>query len=69
MQFHPVAGHGGNTCIESAATLVNVLRKALAKSKDDKPTLEQIEDIFTKTQKIRQTRTDSLKTVTRATAD
>lgn len=61
MQFHPIAGHGGNACIESAATLVNALRRSLAKSKDHKPTLEQIEDVFSETQRIRQARTGSLK--------
>ncbi|QKX54565.1 uncharacterized protein TRUGW13939_01652 [Talaromyces rugulosus] len=60
-KFHPIIGQDSNAYIESAATLVNALRRALAKSKDDKPTLEQIEDVFAETQKIHQTRTDSLK--------
>ncbi|KAH8896928.1 FAD-binding domain-containing protein [Thozetella sp. PMI_491] len=60
-KFHPIAGHGGNACMESAATLVNALRKALAKSKGAKPTLSQIEHVFATTQKIRQERTTILK--------
>ncbi|KAJ4214447.1 hypothetical protein NW759_010463 [Fusarium solani] len=60
-KFHPIAGHGGNACIESAATLVNNLRKALAKSGGANPPLEQIEKGFATTQKIRQARTRRLK--------
>lgn len=61
-QFHPIAGHGGNACIESAATLVNALRKVIAKPQGGaKPSLEQIEHVFAATQKIRQDRTTTLK--------
>ncbi|CAK7234707.1 hypothetical protein SBRCBS47491_009040 [Sporothrix bragantina] len=60
-KFHPIAGHGGNACIESAATLVNNLRRALAKAKGGKPSLAEIEKVFAKTQEIRQARTTSLK--------
>ncbi|KAH8703854.1 FAD-binding domain-containing protein [Talaromyces proteolyticus] len=60
-KFHPIAGHGGNACIESAATFVNALRRALAESRGRKPTLEQIENVSAETQRIRQARTTSLK--------
>ncbi|EXJ66717.1 uncharacterized protein A1O5_09912 [Cladophialophora psammophila CBS 110553] len=60
-KFHPIAGHGGNASIESAATLVNVLRDVLIKSRGVKPTLEQIEGAFATTQRIRQARTTILK--------
>ncbi|CAK7205375.1 hypothetical protein SEUCBS139899_008145 [Sporothrix eucalyptigena] len=60
-KFHPIAGHGGNACIESAATLVNNLRRALLKAKCDKPSLADIEQVFATTQRIRQARTTSLK--------
>jgi len=61
-QFHPIAGHGGNACIESAATLVNALRKVIAKPQGGaKPSLEQIEHVFAATQKIRKDRTTTLK--------
>ncbi|KAK9777145.1 putative FAD-dependent monooxygenase andE [Seiridium cardinale] len=61
-KFHPISGHGGNACIESAATLVNMLRDVLAKSHGVKPTLEDIEYAFARTQEIRQARTATLKT-------
>lgn len=61
MQFHPIAGHGGNACIESAAVLVNALCSVLANSKGNKPSLEQIEDAFATTQSRRQSRTTILK--------
>ncbi|KAF2020082.1 FAD-binding domain-containing protein [Aaosphaeria arxii CBS 175.79] len=60
-KFHPIAGHGGNACVESAATLVNSLRNALANSRHAKPTLKQIEQVFARTQDIRQARTTTLK--------
>jgi hypothetical protein len=60
-QFHPIAGHGGNACIESAAVLVNALCNVLAKSQGTKPTLEQIEHAFATTQQTRQARTTILK--------
>lgn len=61
-KFHPIAGHGGNACVETAAVLVNALRKVMAKPHDGaKPSLEQIEHVFATTQKIRQGRTTSLK--------
>lgn len=61
VQFHPIAGHGGNACIESAAVLVNELRKILAKSKGANPTLGSIDQAFATTQRIRQARTTTLK--------
>ncbi|KAH6871228.1 FAD-binding domain-containing protein [Thelonectria olida] len=60
-KFHPIAGHGGNACIESTATLVNALCKALASSKAPKLTLEQIQHVFATTQEIRQARATTLK--------
>lgn len=60
-QFHPIAGHGGNACVESAAALVNALCNVLAKSQGAKPTLEQIEHVFATTQAIRQARTTIIK--------
>ncbi|KAL6406619.1 FAD-binding domain containing protein [Ilyonectria robusta] len=60
-KFHPIGGHGGNACFESAAVLVNALRKVLAKSRGGKPTLEQIEHVFATTQKVRQERATTLK--------
>lgn len=61
LQFHPIAGHGGNACIESAAALVNALRGVLANSQGAKHTLKQIEHAFATTQKVRQARTATLK--------
>lgn len=55
--MHPIAGHGGNACIESAAVLVNNLFDVLAESKGAKPSLEQIENVFSATQTARQGRT------------
>ncbi|KAK5207798.1 hypothetical protein LTR72_007405 [Exophiala xenobiotica] len=60
-KFHPIAGHGGNASIESAAVLANVLRDLLIKSKGFKPPLEQIETAFAATQELRQARTTILK--------
>jgi hypothetical protein len=60
-KFHPIAGHGGNASVESAATLVNNLVKVLAKTRGTKPSLEQIEQAFSTTQEIRQRRTTTLK--------
>ncbi|TVY17126.1 FAD-dependent monooxygenase andE [Lachnellula arida] len=60
-KFHPIAGHGGNACVESAAVLVNALCDVLEKSHGSKPTLEQIEHAFARTQEIRQARTTTLK--------
>ncbi|KAF7549510.1 hypothetical protein G7Z17_g6330 [Cylindrodendrum hubeiense] len=60
-KFHPIAGHGGNAAIETAAVLVNTLRKVLAMSRGAKPTLEKIEHAFATTQQIRQARTVTLK--------
>ncbi|EXJ84881.1 hypothetical protein A1O3_05556 [Capronia epimyces CBS 606.96] len=60
-KFHPIAGHGGNACIESAAVLVNALRDELKKARGGKPTLEQIERAFATTQRLRQARTETLK--------
>ncbi|KAH7385692.1 FAD-binding domain-containing protein [Pyrenochaeta sp. MPI-SDFR-AT-0127] len=60
-KFHPIGGHGGNACIESAAVLVNTLRDVLAKSRGAKPTLQQIEHVFSSTQNLRQARTTLLK--------
>ncbi|KAJ0415944.1 hypothetical protein BJY00DRAFT_317406 [Aspergillus carlsbadensis] len=59
-KFHPIAGHGGNACVETAATLVNTLRKALAMSQNGKPSLEQIEQVFAKTMEVRQARATTL---------
>lgn len=59
-QVHPISGHGGNACIESAAALTNVLRDTLARSRAGKPTLEAIERAFAQTQKIRQARATTL---------
>jgi hypothetical protein len=61
LQFHPIAGHGGNACIETAAALVNNLRVLLARSRSTKPTVEQIERVFSKVQEIRQERATTLK--------
>lgn len=61
MQFHPIAGHGGNACIETAAVLVNVLSDLLTNSRGAKPTLEQIEHVFATTQATRQARATVLK--------
>ncbi|KAH0846650.1 hypothetical protein AYO21_08051 [Fonsecaea monophora] len=60
-KFHPIAGHGGNACIESAATLVNALRDELAKARPGKPSLAQIEHAFAHTERVRQERTETLK--------
>ncbi|KAH7142131.1 FAD-binding domain-containing protein [Dactylonectria macrodidyma] len=60
-KFHPIAGHGGNAAVETAAVLVNTLRKAISNSRGTKPTLEQVEHAFAKTQDIRQERTITLK--------
>ncbi|TVY36536.1 FAD-dependent monooxygenase [Lachnellula subtilissima] len=60
-KFHPIAGHGGNACIETAAVLVNAICKVLGESKGAKPTLEQIEHAFATTQATRQARATTLK--------
>lgn len=60
-QFRLIAGHGGNACLELVAALVNALRDVLADSVGDRPTLEQIEQAFAKTQGIRQARATTLK--------
>ncbi|KAF7541677.1 hypothetical protein G7054_g424 [Neopestalotiopsis clavispora] len=59
-KVHPISGHGGNACIESAAALVNALRVTLARSRGGKPTLEEIERTFAQTQELRQARTTAL---------
>ncbi|KAH6722760.1 FAD-binding domain-containing protein [Leptodontidium sp. MPI-SDFR-AT-0119] len=60
-KFHPIAGHGGNACLESAAALVNALSSLLARSEGAKPTLQQIEHVFATTQAIRQARVTIIK--------
>ncbi|KAL4810805.1 hypothetical protein BDV18DRAFT_155418 [Aspergillus unguis] len=60
-KFHPISGHGGNACIESAAALVNNLRTTLARAGSMKPSLGQIEHVFDTTQRIRRARTVTLK--------
>ncbi|KAL5332434.1 hypothetical protein BJX70DRAFT_404609 [Aspergillus crustosus] len=57
----PITGHGESASIESAAVLANALRKALVRSRDTKPTLQQIEHAFATVQKIRQPRLNTLK--------
>jgi hypothetical protein len=61
--MHPITGHGGNACIESAATLVNGLVKLLSRANGDgsKPSLDDIDALFAKTQQARQTRATLLK--------
>ncbi|KIX00081.1 uncharacterized protein Z518_10218 [Rhinocladiella mackenziei CBS 650.93] len=59
-KFHPIAGHGGNAAIESAAALVNAIRDVANKSRGEKPTLEQIERAFATTRAIRQARAVTL---------
>jgi hypothetical protein len=61
LQFHPIAGHGGNACVESAAVLVNALCNVLTKSQGAKLGLDQIEHAFATTQATRQARTTILK--------
>lgn len=61
LKFHPIAGHGGNAAIETAATLVNGLRRELLQSLNGKLSTSQIENVFTHTQQVRQNRAIILK--------
>ncbi|CAG9986543.1 unnamed protein product [Clonostachys byssicola] len=62
-KMHPITGHGGNACIESAATLVNGLVELLGRDSRDnsKPSLDDIDALFAKTQQARQARATLLK--------
>ncbi|UPK90661.1 hypothetical protein LCI18_001596 [Fusarium solani-melongenae] len=60
-KFHPIAGHGGNAAIESAATFVNSLLEVLGDTPSAKSTQAQIEKVFAITQKVRQDRVETLK--------
>ncbi|KAJ3545706.1 hypothetical protein NM208_g2391 [Fusarium decemcellulare] len=59
-KMHPISGHGGNAAVESSACLVNALVKELWRSRGAKPTLEQIERSFARTQRTRQARAATL---------
>ncbi|KAJ4244000.1 hypothetical protein NW762_014613 [Fusarium torreyae] len=60
-KFHPIAGHGGNASIESAATLMNNVLLEIRKAPRGQPTLGQIEKAFATTQKVRLDRAETLK--------
>lgn len=60
-KIHPITGHGGNACIESAATLVNGLVKLLDSKPGAKPSLDQINNLFAETQQIRHDRATTIK--------
>ncbi|KFY88226.1 hypothetical protein V500_06467 [Pseudogymnoascus sp. VKM F-4518 (FW-2643)] len=57
----PITGYSESACLESAATLVNAVREALAGSHGIKPTLNRIEHAFATTQKNLQARLTILK--------
>ncbi|KAL3477381.1 hypothetical protein BJX99DRAFT_257408 [Aspergillus californicus] len=57
----PITGYNESALIESAAVLANALRRALARSRDTIPTLQQIEHAFASVQKTRQPRLNILK--------
>ncbi|OBT77601.1 hypothetical protein VF21_04577 [Pseudogymnoascus sp. 05NY08] len=57
----PITGYSENSCLESAATLANAIREALAGSHGTKPTPNQIERAFATTQKTLQARLTILK--------
>lgn len=56
-----ITGYSESACLESAATLVNAVREALAGSHGTKPTLNRIEHAFATTQKNLQVRLNILK--------
>ncbi|PGH28923.1 hypothetical protein GX50_08329 [[Emmonsia] crescens] len=52
-KFHPIAGHGGNSALETGVALTNVLLRALKESPSNALTNSQISDAFQKVQDIR----------------
>ncbi|KAF2804993.1 FAD-binding domain-containing protein [Mytilinidion resinicola] len=59
-KVHPIAGHGGNGAIETAAVLVNLLVTALKKSTSTGLSTKDVDEIFTKVQDVREKRADTL---------
>ncbi|KAG5295883.1 FAD binding domain-containing protein [Histoplasma capsulatum G186AR] len=52
-KFHPIAGHGGNSALESSAALTNALVRALKESISNELSTSQISDIFQEVQDLR----------------
>ncbi|OAT13499.1 hypothetical protein BDBG_17831 [Blastomyces gilchristii SLH14081] len=52
-KFHPIAGHGGNSALESGVALTNALARALKGSTSNALSNSQISDIFQGVQNLR----------------
>ncbi|PGH02637.1 hypothetical protein GX51_04520 [Blastomyces parvus] len=52
-KFHPIAGHGGNSALESGVALTNALTRALRESPSNALSTSQISDIFNEVQGLR----------------
>ncbi|OJD27062.1 hypothetical protein ACJ73_01550 [Blastomyces percursus] len=52
-KFHPIAGHGGNSALESGVALTNALARALNGSTSNALSTSQISDIFQGVQNLR----------------